>query len=219
MRRSNLVLLSMLVAVILFIAAIPVLYRAELAKSRLDANRMNYKWHRYPGVTSVKISNARNITALASDSIGLEYDSAVLRDLIIHQVGDTLTIEGDGRVTLYLPNLPTVVTNSSVLIRGHLRQFDPPSMSFITNNSRIYSLKIASDFRVAQHLQELSIVSDGNSTVDLSGSFSIQKLVLRNLERFSCTNQVGMYETDFLFKQGRDVKTLTCREGINIYNE
>lgn len=67
---------------------------------------------------------------------------------------------------------------------------------------------------MTQYIDEFTITDNVTSVVDLSGSFDINHLYLKNLKEFNCTNEIGLKETDFSFDG--NVVTMTCREGVNI---
>lgn len=135
------------------------------------------------------------------------------------QAGDTLFISGNGHLIVSVANQIVVAMNSTVLLKGDLRRFDAPSLSFALTNTSLYSLPISTDRRTAEHLYELRIMdNDGNSTIDLGGRFDIEHLFLHNVKRFTCSSEVNFFETDISFDNGGDVRSMTCREGIYIYH-
>jgi len=221
MKRSNLTLLILVICSLTFIAAIPVLYQRELKKANKTGIMPEYLSYRYPGIHVVKILDAKNITVIPSDSLTVEFKKNMTDTYKITESGDTLLVEGNARMIIMMPNKYLLAVNSEVLLRGDLYTMvqDAPSLSFILQNSRLYGLRISRDARVSQTLGALSIVDVGNSIVDLAGRFDIRHLHMENITRYSSTNEVNLWETSFIFDTRRDTKTLTCAEGMNIYNE
>jgi hypothetical protein len=201
---------------LLFVAAVPVIYNKELSRAKIAAGNIKYSKATFTSGKIIKVEGISDLTIFQYDSLVVESLLPVRKNFEIIEEKDTLIIRGlkQSRILLYVPADHHVVAfNSRILLRGHLRYLHPPSITLSLADSELKSDFVSRDKHVSQHLDYLTITNLGNSSVDLRGSLEVVHLVLNEVNDFKCAPEVGISETDFSFAPDSSLRLTACAEG------
>ncbi|HMJ70165.1 MAG TPA: hypothetical protein VK508_14765 [Cyclobacteriaceae bacterium] len=216
MKTSNVILLAMVAVLILFIAAIPVIYNRELSHSRQASGGIEYSKMNFISGKIVKVEGISDLTIFQYDSLVVESLKTEQNNFKITSTKDTIIIRGinSASVMLYVPSDHHVIAlDSRIRLYGHLRFLDAPSIMLSLRNSLVYSQSVSRDKYVSHNLNYLTITNLGNGAVDLQGQLNVEHLVLNELVDFKCGPDVGIGETDFRFTENSNIRFTACREG------
>jgi hypothetical protein len=220
MKKSNVVLLSMLGCIVVTIAMIPVMYNLAYQAKKSSLAGTRYTRRAFDARKIVVLKNLKDVVIIPADTLAVEIDKTQGNPYHIIENGDSLLIMNDdlspsGSLMIFLPTGHRIIAfDSRILIKGALQILDPPSVEITLNNSHLYSTFIARDPKVTQVLGRVTINDNGNSIVEFTGRLDIAHLTLRNVRGFNCTPDVGIHQTDFSFDGKLEVRASTCMEGL-----
>lgn len=192
MKKSNSILIGIILIGILSVAAIPVTLNSKLMnkhytnvvteKTFLPVEK-NFRECKHVIIKGIEC------TIFPGDSVLIEIEKSAYNNVTILQNGDSLVIQYDlaelpaAKVRLFTPAIAAIkAINSHLIIRGKLRPFRALSYDLILSGSQIETLPISKETRVLQFLDEINIIGDVNSLVSLSGAMHINKLSITDVD-------------------------------------
>ncbi len=217
MKTSKILLLTLTIIPILFVASIPVTLKWKLNHSDFTiANPQDdfvYHSHKFSQIKFIFLKGV-DCVIIPSDSIQIDIENNKANPLELMQSNDTLTVKLKNqnkllpKIRLYLTSMEKIIVdNSKILLRGQLEPMEAKSYNFYISHSSFQTTNISKDAKVSQFLDKVSI-RGSNSTIDLSGSMRIEKLSIIDIEHVEFSPQVGIEEMEIIFNEKLQVRSV-----------
>ena len=200
MKKSTRILAGLIITTIGFVAAVPITLTYRLNHSmftRIDPLRdfpVDVKY--FGNVRVLKISGV-HCDLIAADSFSFEMEKRIAPHTKMEQRGDTLIVsaaEPGGHIRILSKGLNIIAINSDVTVRGSYSPYDIASYSIELDSSKLYTQAIGSDYRIRQHIGNLSIAGTNNSSIDMAGTVRMGELSLHNITSIKIDRMVGASE-------------------------
>ncbi len=216
MKISNILLLTLAVIPVLFAAAIPITFHWKLKHGNYTVinpeENFDYNQYKFTEINSIALSGI-DCVILPSDSVKIDVEKERANLIEVIQQNKTLMISlkqkgPSPKIRLYLPSLEKfTANNSSILLRGQLKQTDLKSYSFQMTNTSLRTSNISVEERINQFINSIDI-NGSNSIVDLSGTVQIKKMSITDIENVKRSPRVNIGEMEFVYNKKDEVKSV-----------
>lgn len=218
MKTSNLILVGLSLAYLVFIGAIPITLRYKLGHNDFSVVNSSeaypYTHHTVKKSEYIVLQGLTNCTIIPSDSLFLEIEKTASNRVDVIQRTDTLIIKdrqaedkGSQKIRLYLPATQKITArNSTILLRGSLGA-KGVTYQFELTSSKLFTKVLAEAPRIAQYLDELTVTGFKNSALDLQGIISMNRLIVSDVEQFSYGGGFSSTDVDISYHDKKVVES------------